>query len=133
MVYSFSLRWYLNGLLFGFAVLSMCRHAWDLAAQFTLTDLGAGYATGLDKESTITVDWQFVNGSQQAAQLGPTPQLLGTLPDGIWSQALGTQGGQIVGYSSTGAGGGLTHAFRYQNGCLPLPEWRDGGSWHPGQ
>lgn len=91
--------------------------AWGLAAQYTVTDLGASVVMALDKDDTVAVG--SVIGTQQLAyELSPTLRSLGTLPGGAWSEATGALKGQIVGQSSTGTNSLLTHAFLYTQGVM---------------
>jgi probable HAF family extracellular repeat protein len=79
--------------------------------RYRLTNLGSGIVTSVAKDGTVTIGSVLTPTGQQAAILPST--MLGTLPDGTSSQAIGVHHGTIVGYSSTGLYGSLTHAFTY--------------------
>jgi len=90
----------------------LSQHAWGLADQYTVTDLGTAQAT------TLATEGGLVAGTVQDAQGQPIahelwPQLIpaGTLPNGLFSFALGAHDSRIVGFSGTGAFSLHSHAY----------------------
>jgi hypothetical protein len=104
-----SFQWSVNGLVIGLAVYA-ASHAWGLAAQYTLTDLGpAGSPPTIAKDDNRVVGTDNVNGEQVSAQLFPTHlDLIAAM--GVAGFPNATAAGRIVGQA---AFGGLSpHAFR---------------------
>jgi probable HAF family extracellular repeat protein len=121
-------RWYLVGFLMGWLLLPGVWRAWSAAVPplYTLTDLGhTAQPYAIDRDSATAVGVQDVGtpplNFQTATLFNPTPTVLGTLPQGQWSDASGICGSILVGQSSTGPNALLTHAYR-RIGTGPLED-----------
>lgn len=90
--------------------MSACLVSLSQAAEYNVVDLGAGLAFGLSAEGQVVGSVSIPE--QTAAILAPTPQVLGTLADGLVSLANGVAQGRVVGYTTLH---GLLqqHAFLY--------------------
>ena len=109
-----------RSLAFATVLFSLCTAASAEIPFYSLTDLGPQGATSISKEGSQIVGWQLQNGQQIAHEFAPASMSLGTLPGGLFSQALATNGQKIVGYSLTGTNESdqQQHAFVFENGQM---------------
>lgn len=102
-----SLRWYLNGLLLGLLLFGSCAHAWALADQYSLIDLGAVENPAIAKDDNRVISTDNANGT--SLQLLPSRLDLATALGHVVFP-LATAAGRIAGQASFGTS---THAFVY--------------------